>query len=244
MLARRCGVFFAAIAVGIGCAACDRPAFTEPASTSVLAPTTSAAAATLTADQVGSLVVAAAHGATAVHVRGTAKRGSDTVKLDLQLNKDSASGTATVGDVTIPLRRIGSTYYAQMTDGIITMAGVSRTKLAPLLRDKWVSSDSKMGAGVINDKLKAFLDYDQFIAQAVDQVQTVRLTAAGTSTVDGVPVLVFRQSDGSTADVAAAAPHYLVRITDDAGALDFTGWDQPVPVVAPSAGEMYPGPGA
>ncbi|NKQ55445.1 hypothetical protein HFP15_21410 [Amycolatopsis sp. K13G38] len=237
MFARRCGVFVAAVAVGVGCAACGG----SPAAGQAPA---SAAAAALTADQVGAAVMAAAHGASAVHVRGTVKDGSTTMKIDVQLNKDSAAGTIIQGDTTIPVRRVGSVYYAQMTDGVITMAGLSpKTMPGPLMRDKWVSSQSKLGADLVEGS-KSFLSYDEFVANTAGQIRTASLTAAGSDTVNGVPVLVFRQSDGSTADVTTAAPHYLVRMADDTGGFDFSGWDQQVAVAAPSAGELYSGPGA
>lgn len=59
-----------------------------------------------------------------------------------------------------------------------------------------------------------------------------------------VALLVFRTADGSTADVAAASPHYLAGMADSSDVFDFAGWDQPVAVTAPSAAELYSGPGA
>ena len=48
-----------------------------------------------------------------------------------------------------------------------------------------------------------------------------------------------------TATVAAAEPHYLLRMEDPkSGAMEFSGWNKPAPVSAPPAAELYSGPGA
>src|SRR5438270_4094112 len=114
------------------------------------AASSSAAPVELTADQVGAAVVDAAHGVSAVHVGGTVTESGATYKIDVQLNKDSAGGTITEDGGVMPVRRIGTRYYAQLTDGALKAGGVPlSSQTAKLMRNKWVSSDSKMGAGMV-----------------------------------------------------------------------------------------------
>jgi hypothetical protein len=199
----------------------------------------------LTADQVPAVVKAAIGAAAAVHIKGSITEGTDTVKLDVQLNKDSAGGTVTEAGADIPVRRVGEKYYIQFTSSVLKLSGVSATtKPGSLMRDKWVSSDSKLAAGMAAG-FKDFLDYDTFLSNVAAPTGT--LTAAGADTVNGTPVLIFRDVDGSSADVAASSPHYVIRMVgpeSSPGSFDFTGWGQTAPVVAPKAAEIYSGPGA
>lgn len=202
------------------------------------------AVAELTADRVGAEITAAYQGTSAVHVRATTTEGSTTSKVDVQLNKDSAGGTITQGDATVPVRRVGGVYYVQMTDSVLKMAGLSPTASpGRLMRNKWVSSESKLGAEVTNNTKEA-LSYEEFISHTAGEITKGTFTAAGKDSVDGVPVLVFKDGDGSTSAVTEASPHYLIRATNGTDTLDFSGWDEPVAVTAPAAADLYSGPGA
>lgn len=224
---RRRGVLVSVVAaVGLACAACGGSPETAPA-----APPAPA----LTADQVGPAVVAAGNSASAVHVKATVDQGPTAIQVDVQVNKDSADGTMVTDGMTVPIRRVGWTYYAQLTDTVIKQTHGSRAML-----NKWVTSESKF-ASELALAGEVFLDYNGFVAKATGQVNAGSPTAAGSGTVDGVPVLVFHLSDGYTADVAAAAPHYLVRLSQGADEMHFSGWGQPVPVEAPPASAIYSG---
>jgi hypothetical protein len=214
---------------------------TPPASS---APTTTTPA--LPADQVQSAVKTAALGASAVHVKGY----DAGVALDLQLNKDSASGTLTKQGATIPVRLVNGVYYVQCTDNFLKMAGLSPNSPAQrVLRNKWVSSTSKFGANMTG-AFKDTFSYDGFMQKFFNQVPDKKgaWSPTGSDTVDGVAVLGFKNNtDGWIVDVAAASPHYLIRGVGpaaNAGTIDFTRWNQPVQITAPPTSEIYVGPGA
>lgn len=180
-------------------------------------------------------MVAAGSNASSVHVKASVDQGANAIQVDVQVNKDSADGTMVTGGMTVPIRRVGPTYYAQFTDTVLKKVHGSRSML-----NKWVTSDSKFGSDLALAG-QVFLDYDGFVAKAMGQVRSGSPTAAGSDTVDGVPVLAFRLSDGYTADVATAAPHYLVRLSQGADEMHFSGWGQTVPVAAPAAADIYTG---
>jgi hypothetical protein len=237
-------VFAAAIAAV--CAACSGSSTAtapSPGSASVAA-SVAPAAATLTAAQVSSAVNDAAQQASAVHVRGTVAEQGSTVQFDLQLNKDSASGTIEKDSVAAPVLRIGDTYYVRFTSSLMNQAGIAAGSPAgKMLKDKWLSSTSQIGAKMAAD-FKKLLDYTSFVQNTLGKLKSSSLTEGGTDTVDGTPVLVFPSSDG-TAYVTAAEPHYLLRMKDGQnGAVDFTDWNKPSPVSAPPADQIYSGPGA
>lgn len=240
---KRSAVFPVALAL-VACAACGSSTST-PAAAPTSAPSTSAAAVALTANTVVDAMTKAYQGASAVHIKGSATEGGDSIAVDLQLNKDNAGGTVTESGVTIPVRQVGGKYFVQYTASVLKAAKLSATSgPGALLKDKWISSDSKLAAGSY-DGLKELFDYATTLSNFVKPTGT--LTDAGADTVNGTAVQKFRDSDGSVMFVSVAAPNYPLHETGPAsspGALDFTGWDQPVPVAAPTGSELYSGPGA
>lgn len=228
----------AAAATATACSATTGPA---------PAPISSAPAAvqaSLTAAEVGSAITRATQQASAVHVRGALNTDGARIKLDLQLNQDSAGGSVEKDGAVIPLVRLGDVTYLQVSESVVTMAGLSpTTKPGSLLKDKWVTSQSRLGSAMAAD-FKEFLAYRGFVDNTVGQLRSSTFTDSGTDTVNGTRVLVFRSPEG-VVDVAASEPHYPVRIADPQhGTLDFTGWNQTVAVTAPPAKDLYSGPGA
>lgn len=196
-------------------------------------------------------VRSAAQSASAVHVTGSFADSGDHVSVDMQLNKDgSASGTVGLGASTFPLLVVDKVYYIQFTRNVMANNGISPSSAAgKVLLNKWVPSNAKgMDLGDLVTSLKPATDYDTFIPMIFDQIKSANDTPkpTGTDTVNGIPVQVYTFSDNSEADVATAAPHYLVELaeppSEGKGKLDFTGWDQPVKVSAPPAKEIFAAP--
>jgi hypothetical protein len=201
---------------------------------------------TLPPDQVTGAVKAAYQGARAVHIKGSVKDDDGTpINLDLQLNKDSASGTIGGTEMVMPVLLTGGVYYFQFTDSVIRASGGSPTSAdSRRIRNKWVPSTSKIAEGMAS-AFEQMLNYDKFLGSLVDEDLADAPTEPGAATVvDGVPALHYALPDGSSIDVATAAPHYLLRETgptSDPGQVDFTGWDQPVPVTKPPSSAIYSG---
>lgn len=240
---KRSAVFPVALALA-ACAACGSSTST-PAASPTSAPSTSAAPVALTADTVVAAMTKAYQGASAVHIKGSATEGGDSIAIDIQLNKGNSGGTISEGGATIPLRQVDGKYYMQYTSEVLKLAGLSTTA-APgsLLKDKWVSSDSKI-VGTAMDSFKEFLDYDTTLSTLTKPTGTLK--DAGAGTVDGTATEKFSDTDGSIMFVSTSTPNYPLQQTGPAsspGTLAFTGWDKPVPVAAPTGAELYSGPGA
>ncbi|WP_410639148.1 hypothetical protein [Amycolatopsis sp. lyj-346] len=212
-------------------------AVTTPAATS-----TTPAPPALDAAKVGAAVSAAAKQASAVHVKGTIAQQGSAINLDLQLNADSASGTVVKDGLEIPVLRIGDKYYFKFTDSLVKQAGIPAAA-AKQITGKWVPSTAKIGAGIAG-AFKEFLDYKSFTGGMLGELEKAKFTAGEATTLAGEPALTFTSPDG-TATVAAAEPHYLLRMADPkSGAMEFRDWNKPTTVSEPPAAEIYSGPGA
>ncbi|MFG1645596.1 hypothetical protein ACGFMK_35400 [Amycolatopsis sp. NPDC049252] len=225
------------------CTGCSGTAGSAAPATESAAPAaaSTSAAPALDAKMAGAAVVEAAKQAKAVHVRGTISQGGN-INLDLQLNPDSASGTIVKDGTEVPVLRVGDKYFFRFSDSLIKEAGIPAS-VGKLLKDKWVPSTSQIGAGV-GEAFKQFLDYKTFTDNTIGEVDSASFSGGEQTTVAGVPALTFTSSDG-TATVAAAEPHYLLRMADPkSGTMEFADWDKPTTVTEPKASEIYSGPGA
>jgi type 1 fimbria pilin len=198
-------------------------------------------------NQVESVVRSAFLGATAVHIKGSLSNSTGSLTMDLQLNKDdTASGTISEGGADIPLIAVGGKYYVKFTPQLISQSSNAAVgQVGPVLDNKWVSSDSPLATDMVAG-VKPLLTYDSFVSNMFGQASAAP-TLTGTDVVNNTTVLVYESSDGSTVYIARSSPHFLERMTAPAsgsGELDFTGWNQPVPVTAPPAAQIYTGSGA
>lgn len=225
-----------------GCSGTSGTAAPAAAESSSAAPSTSPAPPALDGAKVGPAVVEAAQQASAVHVKGTMSQDGSNVNLDLQLNKDSASGTVVKDGLEIPVLRVGDKYYFRFSDSLVKQAGVPASA-AKQLTGKWVSSTAKIGEGLAA-AFKDFLDYKAFTDGTLGQLKNETFPAGQPTTLADIPALSFTNS-GGTATVAAAEPHYLLRMQDPkTGAMEFSDWNKPSTVSEPPAAEIYSGPGS
>lgn len=208
--------------------------------------TTSAAPAPLRASD----VVSAIKNASAVHVKGTMADSGSSIGLDLQINKDgTASGTMAIDGPSYPITYVNKVVYIQFTPDVIKASGIDASSSAgKLLMNKWVPSTSQILSQTnLASSVRPLLDYTQFVTQITKNVPTGPLKRGASDVVDGTPVTRYTFSDGTPADIATASPHYLIRLLpgpkDGAGEgeMDFSGWNAPVPVTAPSSSEIFTG---
>ncbi|OXM60563.1 hypothetical protein [Amycolatopsis vastitatis] len=229
----------------LACTACSgTPGTPAPAAagTTSSAVSTPPAAPALDAAKVGSAITDAAKQASAVHVKGTIAQEGSTMNVDLQLNPDSANGTIVKDGLEIPVLRVGDKYYVRFTSSLVKQAGVPASA-AKQLTGKWVSSTAKIGAG-LGEAFKEFLDYKGFTNGILGELEKSTFTSGEPTTLAGMPALSFKSVDG-TATVAAAEPHYLLRMADPKhGAMEFSDWNKPTTINTPAASEIYSGPGA
>jgi hypothetical protein len=242
----RPGALAAAGVLAVLCTACaGSPTSGAPGPGPVPAvASTSAAPAVLDASKVGTAVSDASKQASSVHVSGTVSDAGATVKLDLKLGKDSASGTVDKDGVAVPVLRVKDKYFFRFTDSLIKEAGIpASSSVVNQLKDKWVPSTAQIGAG-IGDAFKQFLDYGTFVGNTIGALGTTTFNGGEKSTVNGASVLKYTSSQG-TAYVAADEPHYLLLLqAANEGTMNFSDWDKPVTVTEPPKSEIYSGPGA
>ncbi|MEV7096591.1 hypothetical protein AB0M80_27435 [Amycolatopsis sp. NPDC051045] len=225
-----------------GCAGTSGTPAPAAAGTTTSAASTTPAPPALDAAEAGAAITAAAKQASAVHVKGTMTQDGSNINLDLQLNPDSASGTVVKDGLEIPVLRVGDKYYFKFTDSLVKQAGIPASA-GKQLTGKWVSSTAKIGEGIAA-AFKVFLDYKSFTQGTLGELEKAKFTAGEPTTLAGTPALNFTSPDG-TATVAAAEPHYLLRMQDPkSGAMEFGDWNKPTTVTEPPAAEIYSGPGS
>ncbi len=253
MPSHRTAAAFTAAALSLtALAACSSSAGAPNTAPTRSATSTATAAATAGAQNAGltdsALLAAfkkAADNATAVHLKGTMKDGPDTIALDLQLNRtpNTAQGTIVAQGATIPIISVGGVDYFQFTDSVIKMAGADA--VAPLIKDKWVSSGTQIGKGM-DSGLRSLVSYDEFIGgiTSAGSGDLAGSSAAGTRTYDGQTVAAYTDENGTEAYFAANGPAYLLAILDssssDGGVLTFD-WNKPTTVTAPPDSQIYKG---
>ncbi|MFE3171272.1 hypothetical protein ACFXPA_06205 [Amycolatopsis sp. NPDC059090] len=232
----RCG----AIAAALVCAACSSSGGTPAQSPASAAPSSPVKPADAPPDAatVGDTVSAAMKKSTAVHVKGS----DGPTKFDVQLNKDSASGSIEKDGAEIPVVRVGDKLWIKFTRGMAKIAGRPAGARSPL-DDKWVSMDSPMAQG-LGEGVKIFLDRDVLVGAMADDLDQPGYSASEPADVAGTPAVRY-ENGGRTIFLEAAGSHRLLRYeSPKQGTMEFTGWDQPVPAKAPPAAEIYSGPGS
>lgn len=243
--AAACAAAALSLFVFTGCASSTVPPSAAPTGSARSTTAPAASNAGLTDSALLAAFKKAADSATAVHVKGTTKEGAQTASLDLQLNRVANTAQGTIGTLgaTIPVISVGGVDYFQLTDSVIKLSGAEA--IAPLIRDKWVASDSEVGQGMDSD-FKSLISYRGFIAEitSADSGGLTGSTAAGTTIYNGQTVAVYKGDDGTEAYFAANGPAYLLAITGSSssqeGALTFV-WNRPTTVTAPPASQIYKG---
>lgn len=190
---------------------------------------------------------------TAVHVKGALTSGGQTVTLDLFLNENADSeGSIGSSGATIPFKSIGGVDYFHFTDSVLKLTGGdSNPQAAAVLRNKWVSSKSRVGASMQNAFGK-FTSYDAFLglltASPLDGSNTgmAFTVAAGTNTVNGQKVAMYTDSEDAAVYFPLNGLAYLIEIQTSAASptgintLTFT-WNQPTKVAPPPSTDIYTG---
>ena len=190
---------------------------------------------------VGDTVKAAMKKSTAVHVKGS-KSEDGKMKVDMQFNKNSVSGSIEKDGVEVPVLRVDDKVWMRFSPSLTKEAGMP-AEAAALVNDKWVSLDSPLAQGM-GEVFKLFMDFDVFVGSMADDVDKPGYSAPEPADVAGAPALRY-QNGSRTIFLEAAGAHRLLRLESPSeGTMEFSGWDQPVPAQAPPAAEIYSGPGS
>lgn len=173
---------------------------------------------------------AAASAATSVHVAGKA----GTTALDLSFGKGAADAVVGIGGQNIEVVWSGGNYYLKADSATWTSLG--NAKAAALLAGKYV----KLGPA-LTGQFKSFTEMAGFFTSALKPTGTV--TKGAVTTVDGRRVVTLKDSsDGSLLYIALDGAPYPLKAENatgaQAGAVTFSGWDQPVKVTTPPAAQV------
>jgi hypothetical protein len=210
-----------------------------PASSSASSSSSSSAGgdgvAALTADEILKKATAALQDADSVRIKGDGGSAGKRFAIDLRYAADKSVGTLGINGQTIELRKLGQTVYLKGSRGFWMSNGGE--VVAQLLTGKWLKtplSDKRFSG------LSELTDLEEAAAGILEPDGTI--TKGTQKTINGVPCigLVSSGKDGGTLWVATTGEPYPVRIersagSGETGALDFTGYGEPVTVETPPA---------
>lgn len=196
---------------------------------------------TLSAQEILDASGAAATKATSVRVKGTITMSAQTVTLDLQVGKNSADGTVSAAGVDVEIRVVGGKSYFKISpESFAAMAGQEGSAelieaMKTLIGDKWLLVPVDSASGDFDDFNK-LAQKDLLITALLAPEGTI--TVKGTDTINGVPVVLLSSSKGGTLAISTVGEPYPIQMSasDDegTGTLDFTGWNEPFDVTAPT----------
>lgn len=185
---------------------------------------------------------AAANSASSVTVAGSVAMNGDNVGLDLALGDTAATGSITMNGMTIQIRVVDGTTYIKLDPKDLAKvvsanaSGAVADQIQSVVGNKWL----KVPADPSNDQLAAlgqFGSKDGLIKQILTPQGDVTVT--GTGDVNGTPVVNLDSSKGTgTLSVQTVGEPYPVRIAgakgSNSGHIDFSNWNGPVDVTAPT----------
>jgi hypothetical protein len=166
----------------------------------------------------------------AVHVVGSVEEGGSTQELDLQLQGEDAQGTVTLDGTTAELVFTGGTAYVRAPADYWASFGMP-AEFAGRLEGRWALMPAEVAGSFSTLTLSGMVDQRRAAAgaQATGEVTSDEL--------DGEPVVVVTQADGSSLTVAddEAAP-YPLRIDNEGDApatVEFSEFGGTVEITAP-----------
>ncbi|MCW2698832.1 MAG: putative Lipoprotein [Blastococcus sp.] len=179
--------------------------------------------------EVASAAATALEDAGAVHVKGSVDQGGEAGRIDLQLQGEDASGTITFNGADVQLLNVGGQAYLQAPVDFWTSFGLPEEATA-LFEGKWIVVPDEAAAQFQDFSLGAFVDDLRHPTSDVKNAVT-------SDEVDGDPVVVIEQEDGSTLTVANAEKAYPLALTnegDSPSSLTFSDFGEKDDISAPS----------
>jgi hypothetical protein len=201
---------------------------TSPMSTATTSPTPALnGQEQLTAEELLARSGAALRAAASFRVKISASFGAHSVAFDMLYVGGDAQGTKTEGDQVTEFRRIGPSLYIKGSDAYwSSIVGLQAGRLS----GKWVKVD-----GADSSHAELGPPREGFLADARG------MTKAGTSTVNGRPVVVLKRTD-ATLYVAAEGEPYPIRVESAAGGatgtVDFSDFGPAPAAITPPSGDI------
>jgi hypothetical protein len=173
----------------------------------------------------------AASKASAVHVQGSVREGSQTININMDAGSHGGKGTITLRGATADIRVVSSTAYLKGDRHFYEIVAHGSSGVASLLAGKWLKVPAN------DPSFRSFSSLSN-----VQQVMGSALKAhghlrkAGTKTVNGQSVVGIRESgaNGGTLYVSTTGKPYPVEFTkSNKGTIVFSQWNESVKVTAP-----------
>jgi hypothetical protein len=164
----------------------------------------------------------------AVHVKGTVSQDGEDGKVDLQLQGDDASGTLTFSGVDVELVSVGGTAYLQAPADFWASFGLP-AEAASQLEGQWVIVPDEAASSFEDFSLNGFID--ELRNPSSDVKKDVK-----EDELDGDPVVIVEQEDGSTLTVANDDNAYPLVIEDKGDApskVNLSGFGEKKDISAP-----------
>jgi hypothetical protein len=176
----------------------------------------------------------ALRGATSTHLTGTVTSDGSSIQLDLTLSGDNSQGTLTINNNDVQLIKVGDTVFIKGDPGFLKQFAGNDTAVLNALNGKWLQTPST--SDFDNFTIEGFAN-ELKAGSGGDAVNG----AVSRSTVNGKPVAIITQHDGSTltiADTGTPFPLTLSSKGSDGGQLTFSDYNKPVTISAPDASQV------
>lgn len=224
----RLAVAGAAAALLAGCGGSEESG-SEAAATSA-AEDGAGSLAQMEASEVVDAAFTALEEAGAARVVGSIEEAGATQELDLQLQGDDAQGSIAMDGVTVELIYVDGTPFVRASADFWASFGIP-AEFAGQLEDQWVLMPAEAAGSFSALTLSGLVD--ELRASGGDEV-TGQVT---TDELDGEPVVVVTQEDGSTLTVADDEENPYPLVIEDRGeapaTVEFTDFGTEVEITAP-----------
>ncbi len=194
--------------------------------------------AALTARQILTKAIADFKGASSVHVAGSEQAAGQTFTMDLTVGANGCTGTVGLGGQgSVILLRIGGTLWMKPDDRFWKSALAAAPADLPAVEGRYVRLSPK---GPATSSFGAFC----YLSQLASQVSggENQLVKGQTATIGGQLALELKDTRqaGSAYVTISASPEFL-QTGDTGGHVDFTDYNVPLALTAPSASQTVAG---
>jgi hypothetical protein len=165
----------------------------------------------------------------AVHVAGTIAQDGEEGEIDLQLQGADAIGTLTFGGSEIEFLNVGGTAYMKAPPGFWGSFGLPE-EVAAQFEGQWVTVPAEAASQFQQFSLDGFVE--ELRNPSSDIKKDVK-----EDELDGDPVVIAEQQDGSTLTVANDEPAYPLEIKnkgDEEGTVTFSRFGEEEKIEAPA----------
>jgi len=180
-----------------------------------------------TGPEIAAAAQTAALAATSVHVKGKA----GTIEIETRIGANGAIGTVDLPRGKVDLVRVGDKYWIKSDAAFWAKSGIPATSAAKL-NGKYVDVSDQSA------QFEGFSSVKKFFGTAY---QGSKATKGEVTTMNGVRVITLKDIDGSLLFVALNGEPFPMRVSSagaSGGQIDFTDWNVPVTITAPTADQI------